>query len=1477
MKTDKTTTTATSQQASVGFYIVGVGASAGGLDAFISLIKEVEPNAGLAYVMLQHLDPTHHSLLPSLLRKWAKIPVVEITDGLEPQPNYIYVQPSNKLLAIERGKFVLQALPQEKQHGAILIDHFFKSLAEHHGKYAVGVILSGTASDGTKGLQLIKKHGGITFAQDEASAQWKDMPHNAAEAGAADYILSPTMIPSKIMAMTHPDFKKDEEAENDDINNLGDNTLKKILELLHKFKGRDFGQYKKTTIGRRIERRMSINNIKKLSEYHGFLKNNKKELEVLYNDLLIPVTEFFRDHESFEYLCSTILPKILANKAKGDLIRIWVAGCSTGEEAYSMAICFMELLKKKETQNEGRKSLDLRLQIIATDISQPSLTKARGGIYAQTDTRGLSNERLRRFFTKTTDGYQIKKEMRGICLFAEHNFLSDPPFSNMDLISCRNVMIYMEDMLKVKAQTNFHYGLRPDGWLWLGKSEANTASSDLFSISDKTHRFFKRQDVPAKITIQKTMRGKTDTQTIDENSGSNAVNLEKIVDAIVLENYTPTGVVVDSRLEIVHYRGNTQDYLVQKSGRPSHNLLKLAKAGLGFELRNIIERARQSQQKITKTEVPLNLNEHITFINLEAIPLEGDGGHVLVIFRQEHQENAEIKESEQGHVEYDNRDRRIFQLERELVQVGEDMRAIVEKQEVANEELQSANEELMSSSEELQTLNEELETSKEELQSANEEITVANQELLELNGELIQERNYAETIIKTLREPLIILNNEMRVQSANRAFYANFEVTEKETVGRSIFELGNNQWDIPKLRKLLEDIIPEREIIYDYEVTHDFEVIGRRTMLLNARQIKNEDQDKKLILLSIDDITERKKTRLELEESIQRYNELISSSSYMIAVLEGPDFVVRSANQALLNELGKGNIIGQPYLKAAPELEEQGLGDLLRKVYESGKHHVGYETPVTLPHDQENKLAYYDFVYQPHRNREGSIIGVSIIANEVTPRAKLNQKIKDSVHEFEEFIYSSPSMIAILKGEDFKIDIANSAILETWGKDESAIGKPLMQAVPELKGQGFDDLLLNVFRSGQPYHAYEVPATHKRNGKITTDYYDFLYQPQRDLDGKIIGVDVIANLVTPQAKFHRQLRESEEKFRNMADLIPDKITLANAEGQALYCNQSWRDYLGITEAEFCGLKIKELAHPDEYEKVKTAIKDYFAKGKDVELEARVKDAAGDYKWHLVRARPMRDEQGTILSWITATTQIHKIKLEDKRKEDFLKMASHELKTPVTSIKGYAQLLLSMLKEKKAEELQGIPLIPSLERINNQVSRLTRLISEMLDLSRVEEGKLNLQKEIFSMNELVEHNVQDIKYSSKESQISIVQKDYFKVNGDMDRLGQVLINFITNAIKYSPDDKHIEVAVYKTKEGEGAVAVKDHGIGIAKSDIGYIFQRFYRVSGENEETYAGFGIGLYLAQEIIERHGGKIHVKSKIGEGSEFIFTLPTID
>ncbi len=714
------------------FPIVGIGASAGGLDAFKQLLKAIPESSGMAYVLVQHLDPSHESILPEILQRVTKIPVHEITDDIHLAPDHIYVIPSNKILTSTDG--VLQLTPRENKILNLSIDIFFTSLADVHKEFAVGVVLSGTGSDGTLGLKAIKEHGGISIVQDSASAAYDSMPQSAVNAGVVDFILAPEKIPTQLLQInsaykTSHFFKEEEQLPKDD-----EAVFKQILMLLRQRSGVDFTYYKQPTFHRRIARRIAIAKKKNLADYLKFLRTDKAEQDALFQDVLIPVTSFFRDPKTFQTLTETVFPALFKNRYADEPIRVWIAGCSTGEEAFSIAICLHEFL--------GEKLSNPKIQIFATDISEKAIKKARAAIYTKADVEKLSASQLKNYFIKNIGGYEVSKLIRDMCVFAPHNFLKDPPFAKMDLISCRNVLIYMDTFLQKKALTTFHYALKENGFLLLGKSETPGTSSDLFIQVEKLEKIYSRKPVPGRFMQVATERKEeffvTKNKTAIKQEGTQT-DFRKSAEAIMIAK-SPASVVVNEAMEIVHIYGDITPFLQTPQGKPTFNLLKMAREGLTFELRNAIHKATKTLATVTRENIPVKANEIQSLVAIEIIPLTDTiEPHYLIRFEikiipvvQE-----EIKSSSGNKAETSRRlTGQNEQLEIELSQNREDMRSITEDMEAANEELQSANEELQSSNEEMQSLNEELETSKEELQSTNEELTIVNQELLDKQEQL---------------------------------------------------------------------------------------------------------------------------------------------------------------------------------------------------------------------------------------------------------------------------------------------------------------------------------------------------------------------------------------------------------------------------------------------------------------------------------------------------------------------------------------------------------------------------------------------------------------------------------------------------------------------------------------------------------------------------------------------------------------------
>lgn len=861
------------------FPVIGVGASAGGLDAFKRLIKAIPENSGMAYILVQHLDPAHESILSDLLQKVTRIPVQEITENIKVVPDHIYIIPSNKLLTATDG--VLQLSPRVKNQLNLPIDLFFTSLAEVHQNHAIGVVLSGTANDGTLGLKAIKEQGGITFAQDQESAAYKGMPQSAIDAGVVDFILPPEKIPQQLLTLNGA-LKFDPENGEENTEQSQEDGYKQIISLVRIRKGVDFTYYKQTTIRRRIARRVALCMKASMPEYLDYLKGNKAEQDILYQDLLIPVTQFFRDPKVFEHLCETVFPALIKDRSGNEPLRIWIAGCSTGEEAYSVVMCFQEYL--------GERASNLKMQVFATDISDIAIAKARSGIYTRNEVNGLTAARLEQFFTKTDGKFQLNKYIRETCVFANHNYLKDPPFAKIDLISCRNSLIYLEPFLQKKALTTFHYALKEKGFLLLGKSETTGQATDLYNTFDKNNKIYTRKAVKGNFLHvladrKEIFKGNNNGAGTKESSKD---DFQKSGDDILLSKFVPPGVIVNEEMDIVQFRGATGTWLEASPGAPSLNVLKMARDGLAFELRNTLHKVKKTKEAQVKENIPIQFAGQERLVTIEVIPLPNTiEQYFLILFRDmsllsDVLQDPANKEPIKPGSKQSKEQIRIQQLQKELAQARADMRSVTEDQEAANEELQSANEELLSGSEELQSLNEELETSKEEVQTTNEELIIVNQELYDRNEQLNLLRLYAESIVSTIREPLIILTKELKVRSANKAFYNKFQTTPEETEGKFLFELGNKQWDMPDLRKMLEKTIPGKANFADFEVDHDFPVIGQRIMLLNVSRIIREQSEEQSILLAIDDITEKRKTDKEAQQFGQELEKKVMERTFAL-------------------------------------------------------------------------------------------------------------------------------------------------------------------------------------------------------------------------------------------------------------------------------------------------------------------------------------------------------------------------------------------------------------------------------------------------------------------------------------------------------------------------------------------------------------------------------------------------------------------
>ncbi len=1506
------------------FPIVGVGASAGGLEAFTQLLKALPLDTGMGFVLVQHLDPEHESALTQILSRATSLPVCDVTNNQRVEPNHVYIIPPDTNLSIAEGVLQLQPRPKSRTpHRPI--DAFFESLAQDHRERAIGVVLSGTASDGTLGLEAIKVQGGITFAQDD-SAKYDSMPRSAVAAGCVDLVLSPTDIAHELARIAkHLGSGEWRVASGEKEDSDGDSLttpdlathhspLATTLTLLRNHSGVDFSLYKSSTIERRIARRLVISKQNTLEDYATFLKGNSKELDALCTDVLISVTSFFRNPEAFEALQRDVLPELLKQPGD-DPIRVWVPGCSTGQEAYSIAIAFMESAEKAP---RGR-----NLQVFATDLNEKLLDKARFGLYPKSLSEEISPERLRRFFVEEQGGYRVGKSLREMVVFARQNLFADPPFSRMDLISCRNLLIYLGPTLQKKAIPTFHYALKPGGFLLLGASESVGGFTELFEPVDRKYKIYSKKAAPTPAFQSKSgeWRGASGVKKasgewrvasgeavapfspLTPHPSPLPMSAEREADRITVNQFAPPGVLISADLQVLQFRGSTGAFLEPPVGKASFNVLKMAREGLMLPLRAAIEEAKKENKTTRRDNVRVKQNGETRAVNLEIIPLKNLPEPCFLILFEEADKAGRAPLREQPAkppISKQEEASRIVELETELSETREYLQAIQEQHEAANEELQAASEEVQSANEELQSINEELETSKEELESSNEELSTVNEEMTHRNSELnvlnndlinfqkstrlvvlllgrdltirrfspqaekqfdlrhtdvgrpishirhnlvhaddaktpldletlctevittvteqerevldkagrwhslrvrpyttldhkidgavlllleIDElkhseqavaaaRDYAENIVETVRDPLLVLDSDLRIVSANRAFYRVFRVKPAETISTFIYDLGNRQWDIPRLRELLEEILPQSKTVEDFEVEHNFEQLGQRIMLLNARTILNPLQKTERILLAIEDITDRKRT----EAAMAHLGAVVMSSDDAI-LSKDLNGIITSWNRGAERLFGytEHEAVGQSLMMLIPPDrldEERSILDRIRR----GEVIEHYET---VRQRKDGTLFDISLTVSPIKNAQGQIVGASKISRDISEHKQLEEKLHASETMYRRLFETAKDGVLILDANNGRILEANPFMTELSGYETAEfIGKELWE--------------IGLFRD-QPANEAAFREL-QQNGYVR---YDHL--PLKSKNQQPVEVEFVSNVYQWD---HRQVAQ---------------------------CN------------------IRDISDRSRLEK-------------------------------------QTQKQASELS------DLH------RRKDEFLAMLSHELRSPLAPISNAVQLLgLQQGSESRIQQ-------QARNIIERQVRQLQHLVDDLLEVSRITTGRVQLRRERVSVSSIVNGAVETVRplIEQRRHEVTIsLPPEPIWLNVDAARLEQVLVNLLSNAAKYTEEGGHVWLTVElnvagtlrvpspatdgtrSTTDGtrsvpttEVLIRVRDNGVGIDPALLPRIFDLFTQAERSLDRSQGGLGIGLALVRQLTELHGGTVTAQSTLGSGSEFVVRLP---
>ncbi|KQR81636.1 hypothetical protein ASG35_04870 [Burkholderia sp. Leaf177] len=903
-----------------------------------------------------HLDPDHASSLPEILARHTSLRVAQAVDAMAIETGYVYVIPPGVSMTVRDRRVRLR--PRDTTMGPPMpVDDLLDSLAKDQGTNAIGVILSGTGSDGVLGLQSIHSEGGITLAQDEATAAFTSMPRLAVAQGCVDLVLPPVRIGQEICRMgMHPHLAIFRLEQTPRVADPTEESLRPVFRILNSACKVDFSHYKRGTIYRRLSRRMALHRVADIDDYVALLRSDPSEPLALGRDLLIRVTEFFRDPEAFNALTQRVFPRFFDEPSRTEPIRVWVPGCASGEEVYSIAICLFEYF--------GEHGITTKFQIFGTDISEEALHTARSGRYIENIARNVSPERLERFFVRDGEYYKVEKYVRDVCTFARHNVAVDPPFSRMDLISCRNLLIYLDPVLQRSVMPLFHYALRPTGILMLGPSESVGSFSGLFGVleSKRTKLYNKREGTGhtaarlLSLTSPSQIMALPGRAVANKTTPSHAQRLVAKAEARVLARYAPAFVICDGEFNIVEFRGDTTPFLVNPSGPPSTSLQRLAKPEIFLPLSRAVREADTSGTVVRKSAIRLASSDGPREANLEVHPIQSDeldGRWFLIFFEDATSRTTLLPTFARGSIVdsvsrashrwigrlgtrgHTQKDAEIARLTAELTASREQIRSMLEDHESAREELKSSEEELMSSNEEFQSTNEELETTRAELQSINEELSTSNEELRYRNDELKSlhdlasgERDYADSLLETIFDPLLVLDANLRIVRANRAFYETFRTEPEATIGARLFALGNGQWNSEALKALLEEVLPEEQSVRNFSLTHDFPGLSLRTMRLNATRV--DFPARALVLLTINDVTEQNETLSQLQAADRTKDEFLAMLAHelrnpLAAIRNGLDIWERGTAEPAIEH--KARTIAQRQLE-----HEIGLVDDLLDV-----------------------------------------------------------------------------------------------------------------------------------------------------------------------------------------------------------------------------------------------------------------------------------------------------------------------------------------------------------------------------------------------------------------------------------------------------------------------------------------------------------------------------------------------------------------
>ena len=1473
--------------------IVAIGTSAGGLKEIEIFFKNMPKSKEVAFVIIQHLSPHHKSILAEIVTHYTDMDVSQIKRKTKVRAGKVYIIPPNKLLSLEDGKLILSPFPREKSIN-LPIDVFFRSMKKHQREKSVAVILSGTGSDGTLGIQDVKEGGGLCIVQDPSTADYDGMPLNAMKTGLIDYVVPVEKMPSLILEYIQNNYLNDPILKNNDARY--EKLIQKIFKIIKAQTGNDFSQYKRNTIIRRIERRLTINKCKTLSNYVDLLESNNSEIITLSKEFLISVTSFFRDKEVFEKLKNEVIPSIVKNSNQ-ETLRIWVPACATGEEAFSLAILVKDYLDKQK--------LNIDLQVFASDVDNEAIERARECYYPKNIATDIDDKLLSQYFVKEGDGFKVKKSLRESVIFAEQNLLQDPPYSKIDLISCRNLLIYLDTDIQAKAISIFNYALIENGVLVLGNSESLGNFKEYFNIIDRKLKIYKKAT-----TID--LRGKV--WTLNFNSGYTkqvpekklSEPISKLAQNYLLDEFTPPSVVIDYNGNMIYVQGKTGNYLENTTGEFSNDIVRNAREGIKIPLSNAIRKAKSGNKKVRQEKVRVKVNEEYQFINLNVIPLKRENKDtklLMVIFQPiEAPKSHSIKEANENYEQT-----ALIELEKELEEKEQYLQNTIEELETTNEELKSSNEEAQSTNEELQSTNEELETSKEELQSVNEELTTTNNELNHKLDELYTTNNNLQNLLDATNIATIFLDKDLKIFNYTPSISNIIELL-KSDIGRSVkqFTYNLNYTDLIKdANNVLKTLVPKETEVKSKD---------NKYFWMRISPYRTTDDKIEGLVITFTDITEKKKIeeklRLknkEIEEHRKFLSDIISNIDVSILVVEVEKkgrykFLASNQIEDKLINVDNEYIIGR-YPEDLKNIIGDKIVNFVKFIYDQCVAQKKGVSGEFFAEGQSNGEWWYFRVSPIFDDKKGEvkrIISSSIkiselkatqieleeykqhLEDKITRKTNLIRVNEEKFRHLFENLDEEIHLWKIVKDKDgsiktWELHDINPIALKAWNKSkEDVIGKRADDIFNFDTTKTFLPIVNKIFETGKPHRWEKYFAPTKQYLSMESVAYGEYFMS--------IGRDI-----SDRKKAEEELKASEAKFRKLFENTPNGIAICEYEENN---NETPNDFK-IREINDSTIKILNLKPSDLIGKNGSELADlkYIKKMMDVHFKSLSEGNQCSFEFYFKKAGRLLsistfnlNKSLFIINFYDITEKKQKEKElvlakqraeeNDKLKSAFLANMSHEIRTPMNAVLGFSSLL-------KKEGLAKSTRDKYIEMIQMGSNQLLRLINDIIDISKIEAGQMSIFKESIHLNELfislqMTFNQSDgIKNNPNLDITTNIPKDFEKITLYTDgvRLQQVMGNFISNSIRYS-EKGTIEIGFDVNENEYIELYVKDEGIGISKENQKKIFNRFEQLGPTNNEVIEGTGLGLPISSGITKLLGGEIILQSEHNEGSRFSVKLP---